>query len=242
MKRQILILALLLAVFAGLAVKFFLRPNPHNSALTARELATRRLAEYLARKHPGQRALIVSNPFVTRAQTAREIVETEEAGIRGLRKGFGKSVGVGAVAYPELSPDAMANPRSLLGDAETTTPLSYLVAPDAFGKLAGQHADCEIIVSLIGLPEAFDQSEVWKKEGAPQFAFLFPDFRVLGSGSAARAALKSGKLAVFVARKPGGVVDSVPAKGDDQSEFDSRFLLVTGENADQLARQYPNLF
>src|SRR5262245_3526404 len=74
MKRQIVILALVVAVFAGLALKFFLRPNPYNSALGARELATRVLAEHLAGKYAGRHVLIVSNPFATKKETARQIV------------------------------------------------------------------------------------------------------------------------------------------------------------------------
>ena len=85
MNRQTLAIFLLGAVLAGLGARFFFRSNPDQNALHARELATRGLAEELTRTRAGQRPLLVANPFTQRKQTARAIVDTEEAGIRGLR-------------------------------------------------------------------------------------------------------------------------------------------------------------
>jgi len=179
-------------VAAAFGAWFWLKPNPHADALRVRELATRSLAEFLARTHPGKRALIVSNPFTQQTGTAKAILETEQAGVRGLREGFGPKVTVAAVVFPELKPEAWENPRDLLNDADTTTPLSYLVAPEAFDKLARQHPDCELIVSLIGLPVELSRCEVWNVPGPPRFALLLPDLRMVGDAAAVQQALRVG--------------------------------------------------
>jgi hypothetical protein len=242
MKRQWLALLLIAMVFGGLAAHFLLGDSPHRNALRARQLATRSLAEFIARTHSGHRVLVVSNPFTQRRGIAREIIETEEAGIRGLREGFGKAVAVGAIGYPALKPEALENPRSLISDVETTTPLSYLVADDAFDKLAEGHADCDIIVSLVGLPANLSECETWQAAGARKFALLFPDLRIIGDTAAVQRALQSGKLLAFLLRKPGGVDDQRPLGKDLQAEFDKRFVLVSAENVEQVRSKYPNLF
>jgi hypothetical protein len=242
MTRHTPALFFLLLVAAAYGLWFFLKPDPQGNALRAREVATRGLAEYLARTHSGQRALVVSNPFTQRPGTAKGIVLMEAAGIRGLREGFAGKVTIGAVAFPELRPGAYENPRAQITDAETTTPLSYLVATDGFDKLARQHADCGLLVSLVGLPAELGECESWKRPGVPQFALLLPDFRVLGDAAAVQGALKSGKLAAFVLRKPGAPDDGATPGKDFKTEFEKRFLLVTVENVDQVQQSYPGLF
>jgi hypothetical protein len=108
-KRAIpLVIAVLVLASAG--VWYFLRDKPRGYALTARELATRRLGEYLAQKFPGQRALLISNPFTQNANTASDIVATENAGIHGIKKGLADKLVLEAVAFPELKPEARTNP------------------------------------------------------------------------------------------------------------------------------------
>jgi hypothetical protein len=242
MTRPTPALVFVILVAAGFLLWFFFKPDPQRSALRAREIATRGLAEHLARSQPGKSALIISNPFTQRPDTARTIVETEQAGIRGLREGFGKGVTVAAVVFPELKPEARDNPRALLADVETSTPLSYLVEPEAFDQLAGKHANCELIVSLIGLPLEVARCEAWKAEGAPAFALLLPDLRIIGDAAAVKAAMKSGKLAAFVLARPGAPGDGTTASRDWKAEFEKRFLLVTAENVEQVMQAHPGLF
>jgi hypothetical protein len=242
MNRQTLALVFLAIVAAVVAGRFILRPQPHQRALQARELATRGLAEYLVRTHPGQRALVMSNPFIHRAGTDRKIIDTEEAGLRGLRDGFGRTITVDAVVPAELRPGALENPREVEIDPQTTTPLSFLVAPDAFDKAVQAHPDCALIVSLIGLPEELDRCAAWRAPGAPAFALLLPDLRMVGDRPAVMQAVKSGKLLAFVLHKPGGPSDDTPLGKDHLAEFEKRFVLVTPENVEQVAQEYPALF
>jgi hypothetical protein len=240
--RQKLRLGVILAMLAAAACWFGLQPNAERNALRVREVATRGLAEYLARQHPSQRVLVVSNPFAQRPGVAREIIANEEAGLRGLRAGFAAGATVAAVSFPALRPEALSDPRAALGDIETSTPLTYLVSPDAFDQLVRQHPDCQLVVSLIGLPKELEKCEAWKAEGLPRFALLWPDLRPVGGPDAVAAAMHAGKLAAFVLRKPGAPDDAVALGRDDHQEFARRFVLVTPENVDDLALKEPRLF
>ncbi len=242
MTRQTPALVFLVLVAAGFGLWFYFRPDPQGNALRVREIATRGLAEHLARMLPGKRALIISNPFTLGKDTAKGIVEAEQAGLRGLREGFGGSITVAAVAFPELKPEARVNPRALLRDVETTTPLSYLVVPAAFDQLAMKHPDCEILVSLIGLPLEVDRSDSWKAPGAPRFALLLPDLKIIGDAAVVKAAVKSGKLAAFVLARPGAPGDATAPGREWKAEFEERFLLVTAENVEQVMQAHPGLF
>ena len=235
-------LVFLVLVGAGFVAWHLSRPDPVGNALRARELATRGLAEHLARTYPGKRVLVVSNPFTQQDGAAKEIVQMDEAGIRGLREGFGDKIKIAAVAFPELKPGALENPQALLAEVETTTPLSHLVSTNAFDRLAKEHLDCEIIVSLIGLPLDVERCETWKASDTTKFALLLPDFRGIASAAKVQQAVSSGKLPAFVLAKYGVQDEDSSLSGDFKAEFEKRFILVTGENIDHIIQTRPELF
>jgi len=220
MKRaSVFVVAVAVAAFA---IWYFTRDKEQAAAYRARQAATRTLAEYLAKKLPDARVLVLSNPF-TQSGSPPDVVKMEQAGTSGLREGFGSKAKVN-IAYPELKPGALKDPRSYLTDPETPTPLSYLVAEDAFDKLAHGY---DVIVSLIGLPVALDKVQCWQNSGKPSFGLLLPDLRIIGGGADVRKALSSGKLAAFIIAQPGGTKEQC--------------VLVTAENVDQVLQQYPKL-
>jgi hypothetical protein len=229
--KNVLKWLLLLGVLAfGPGLWFLLKQSPYDRAVRDRALATCRLAEHLAQRYAGRRVLVISNPFAR--QRGGAILEQEDSGLRGLRKGFADRVTLAAVVVPELTPQAQADPNSVELPPGATTPLSYLIQADAFDRLAAQHPDCELLVSLIGLPAQVGQTEIWRKPGPPRFALLLPDLRVLGDVSAVRAAVKADKLVAFVVRRPDPFKLARAPSAD--AAFDQKFLLVTGENIDLL--------
>ena len=237
MKRAIpLIIGALVLVTAG--VWYVLRSEPRGYALVARELAMRRLGEYLTQKFPGQRALLISNPFTQNANTASDIVAMEKAGIDGFKKGISDKLVLEAIAFPELKPEARTNPRAVFIDGETTTPLSFLVGPDAFDKLAGQHPRASLFVSLIGLPANVKELQCWQEE-KPKFVLLLPDLRFVGNATAVKQSLQKGKIVAMVLPKPGA--PSVH-HGVSKTDFDRLFILVTADNIEQTMLDHPQLF
>ena len=236
MKRALPLVIALVLVAAGLW--FFLRDKPRAYALTARELATRRLGEYLAQKFPGQHALLISNPFTQNANTASDIVATENAGVDGFKDGVANKLVLEAVAFPELKAEARTNPRAVFIAGETTTPLSFLVSPDAFDKLATQYPQAHLFVSLIGLPASLKELRCWQEE-TPKFGLLLPDLRFVGNATAVKQSMQKGKIAAMVLQRPGA-----PSmhQGVSQTDFDRLFILVTAENIERTMLDYPQLF
>jgi hypothetical protein len=233
---------LLLAAILGLVEAQFhlFRGLFGPASLEHREIATQFLGEYLAAHYSGKKAVVLSNPFSTQPRQPREVYQYEKAGLRGLRRGLAKAVTIEEVAYPEIRPEFFRDRRSVPIDPGTSTPLSYIVAEDALDKIARQHPQAEILISLIGLPVNVLQTETWRM--GRKFALLLPDLRMLGNQSSIRAAFQSGKIAAIVLNKPGSPPDDQPLGRDPKMEFTLRFLLVTPENVDQCLKAYPRLF
>lgn len=242
MSQKSLLLSVLLVAGAA-AGWYFTKPSAVGTTLRVREVAARGLAGELVRSQPsGTKVLVLSNPFTQRADVAKAIAEMEQAGMAGVREGLGTQLVLGATVFPELKPEAQQNPADLLTGIETTTPVSFLVAPDAFDKAIKQHTDCSVVVSLIGLPGELAACETWKPASPVKFALLLPDFRSITDSAAVVQAVKSGKLVAFVLPKPGAPDNNVPTSGDWKAEFERRFILVNASNVEQVLQSMPNLF
>lgn len=238
--RTILLMTIACTLIAA-AFFFFPRDNSRRAALASRVLATQVLAEHLAAKFQGKHALIIANPFTQLKGRRAEIYQFEQAGIDGLRRGFGKQVQVDAVAFPELRREVLENPAAVRIDTPTTTPLSYLVAENSFDALLKPHPSVEIIVSLVGLPKGVTETELWKNP-VLKLGLLLPDWRVLGDPQIVKQSFAAGKIAAAVLNKPGAPDEAAPPGKDSRAAFAERFLLVTPESLDDLARQHPKLF
>ena len=204
-----------------------------HKALLRREIALRVLGEYVATEFSGNKALIVSNPFTQRASQSQEIRAFEEAGIRGLKKGWGQKIQLEGIGFPELHPAAMAHPSTVPVDPQTTTPLSFLTTEDAWDNLLQKYPDTDLVVSLIGLPATLRNLEIWRQP-KPHFALLLPDLRMIGNGTDVKEAFRSGKLVAMILEKPGAPPDSASAARDYRTEFNRRFVLVTARNFGEL--------
>lgn len=210
--------------------------------LTTRELAMEYMGRYLATHFPGKRVVVLSNPFSQKPGQPREVYKFEKAGLRGLKRGLGSEGALAAVAFPEIKAAFFQNRSSVYVDPHTTTPLSYIVAEDSLDKIAGEHSEAEILVSLIGLPVNVRETETWKQSNPRKFALLLPDLRMVGNDKAIREAITSGKIAVLVLNKPGAPAEDQPMGRDSRMEFDRRFLLVNRDTLDHLLQVYPRLF
>ena len=199
MKRPVFLLLVLAAILLGLGAWFWFRSSPAANALAIREIATRGLADYLTHHQIGTRVLVLANPYVHQSGMKPKIVATEEAGIRGLTEGLKATPSLGTIAFPELKPEARDNPRSVYIDPQATTPLSFLVATDSFDQALAAHSECDVVVSLIGLPVELDQVKCWQRAGSPRFALLLPDLRIIGNRDDVQRALQK--------RQVGGVCD-----------------------------------
>lgn len=244
MRWRSVLIGLLLVAGALAGWWFFRRVGPAwRPALDSREVATRVLGEYLARQHPGAKALVIGNPFTLRPGQDPEIYAFEKAGIRGLELGFGSAERI-KVVHPELRKDFLENPGTVYVDPRTTTPLSYLVADGEFDRLAKANPGYDVIVSLIGLPLSIGECQVWLSTTTkPYFGLLLPDWRIVGGPEAVQQAVKSGKIAAAVINRRGADAEPGSERGTDyHAEFERRYLLVTKENIEDLLRTHMQLW
>jgi len=242
-KPKLVLLAALVSVAAVLAWRFWYTPDRvvRGRALDRREVALRVLGEHLATQAAGQTALVVANPFSQMPGQAREVYAFEEAALRGLKDGWGDRIRLAGVAYPELLPAAKRDPSSIPLPPDATTPLSFLTAERAWDALVRKHPAANVLVSVIGVPAGVQALECWRQP-TPRFAFLLPDLRLVGEAAAIATAFKSGKILAAVLNRPGAPSETVALQGDFRAEFESRYLLVTATNIDDLIQVFPSLF
>lgn len=203
-----------------------------------RATATRVLAEYVARTVHPKGVLVLSNPFTQQEGRTPEVYAFEKAGIEGLKKGFGEKVPL-TVAFPKLKEAVLRDPGSVQVDPQTTTPLSFLMAENAFSEVIQQNPNSDLVVSLIGLPVNLGGVKEWSQAGGPKFALLLPDWRMIGGREEILRAFREKRLVAAVVKKP----NAVEGAGNNYKEqFENRFLLVTGENVEGLLRDVPEVF
>jgi hypothetical protein len=205
------------------------RPTP---AQSERQYATRFLAESLARSIHPRNVIVIGNPFAVLPNHSPQAHDFEKAGVEGLRKGFDREVAL-KVAYPHIKPSVLANPASVHVDPKSPTPLSFLIESIAFDELLKTNADCDLAISLIGLPVDLNSMEAWARPGPPRFGLLLPDWRIIGDATAIQKAFSSGKLAAAVVNRPGSA---------DATDVKLRFLLIDSNNVAEALQQHPQLF
>lgn len=210
-----------------------------NAPVSEREMATRVLAQELAKRLSPKNVLVISNPFSREAGRPEQVYQFEKAGINGLREGFGTGVQV-AVDYPALKPEALRDPGSVQVDPQSSTPLSFLVADGAFSEVARKHPGADLIVTLIGLPVNLATFSEWNQPSGPKFALLLPDWRIVGDRDAISKAYQSGKLVAAVVRKPQATAEETSS--NSASDFAERYWLVTKENVENLMTEHPGAF
>ena len=209
-----------------------------SAPLSDRELATTVLAQESAKVVRPKKVLVLSNPFSQQSGSPAQVYDFEKAGITGLQEGFGNAVKMDVV-FPQLKPEVLKDPRSVQVDPQTTTPLSFLVTEQAFSDVLQKNPDSDLAVSLIGLPLNLAGFKQWNQSGRPQFALLFPDWRMIGNETAIVRAFQSGKLVAAVVRKP---LPDEKQQGDAKAQFAARYFLVTRENVETLLREHPAIF
>ncbi len=211
----------------ALAVVFFLlsrRATPESEALSARREAMKLLGAQIIKLRPNANVLVLGNPFSRDAGVFDERKQFERAALRGLRDGLGRDPSI-TVVFPEIKPEYLANPASVMIPPDSKTPLSFIIKSDAVDQLAAAHPECNVIVSLIGLPVGIERLKVWDQKSPISLGLLLPDLRWLGGPAETVAAFQREKLLAAVFEKPGT----------------NEHLVVTGENIAPLMQQQPKL-
>lgn len=244
MPRQRVLMGGLILVGLILAISFPLfmvrRAAPYRESLGQRELAARVLGQFLASQFQPSTGLVFSNPFTQEKGRRPEVYAYEAAGLNGLKQGLGAQAI--KVVFPEIKPEFRQDPNSAAIAPKTTTPLSYLTSANSWARLIQENADRPVVVSLIGLPADVTRLEAWRKSDGPRWAFLLPDWRVLGGRDAVRAAFQSGRVVAAVMERPSSLLSKPPRDAGTPDEFNRHFVLLTKETLEEAMKTYPQLF
>ena len=208
------------------------------AALSDREVATRVLAEHLAREIRPKHVAVLSNPFTQLPGRSPEIYTFEKAGIDGLKKGLAEATRI-SIVFPKLSPRAIEEPQALV-PAGSKTPLSFLLEKGSVDEALASAAGADLVVSLIGLPAGLSEVKAWS-DRRTKLALLLPDWALLGPPECIRSAFHEGKLAAAVVNRPGARETSKEHE-NYRKLFDEKFVLVTAGNIDELLNKSPEIF
>jgi len=212
------------------------------------EICGEKLGKYLAGKYADKKVVIITQPKMP-MDSDSEVEQIPDPLLEGLRTGFGDSVTIIDEVSPEL-PKGMGEPGMMGGMMATPEggaggedagmmmpPMDSWFTPKAFDKIARRYKGrCDLIVTMMGLPEAVGKMDFWELEKRPKVVVAN------GAVSMLKRYIKDGDVVAAISFNPGGSYDEHPPPEDLDEAFAKRYLLVTPENVDSIASQYGSLF
>lgn len=177
-------------------------------------------AKRLAEMHPGAKALLVTG-------WTSESEPLVKAQIEEIKKGFGDAIEIKAQETVPVERRRDKLPR-------WGFPRKYDTKD--FNAILAKHKDCSLLVSTVGLPPNLRGLSIWKmKEGErPFIAILDGDLPPLGN------AIRSGYISLVCAYRKGWTYSpDVPAS--PQEAFDKRYILITKDNVEAIAKSFGSL-
>lgn len=176
------------------------------------------LGRDLAKRYPGKNALVVVEKNYEKSKRQKEMVD-------GLKEGMGSTVTVKAVDYVKVPPpEGVTNPEEL-----EMMPMWEMMRAEHFDNLVKEHEDCNLIISLIGLPYDVGEMSIWTmdEKDRPKVALLFADVHAL------RRAIQADYL-IALTYKPGVKFSEDPAPKDPEKAFDLRYIILSKDNVDKV--------
>jgi len=110
----------------------------------------------------------------------------------------------------------------------------------AFDGLLASNPDCDLVLSLVGLPYDAAAMKYWQKAEArqrvPRLALVNAHIYEL------KSKIKAGLISVVLQNKPEVYDWQAAIPEDEVTIFSNRFIFITPENVDELAAKYHDLF
>ncbi len=182
------------------------------------------LGDHLKKKCAGEKTLIVADRDFEKNERTKRLIEA-------LKKGLG-------TPDAEVCTIEIANKGNMPAEEEFMMPIEEMMTAKDFDKLIDSHSDCKLIVSMIGLPRDLAKMKLWhmSKDKRPNLALLNADTHAL------KGAIAKGLITAVVSYKPGITYTEESAPSDPQKAFDMRYLLITPENVEKVAKDNKGLF
>jgi len=178
------------------------------------------LGKELAEMMPGAKVLIISE----QNEGGRRL----KAQIEGLKEGFGKAITDITIAFPQRKQDD-ASRKGM--------PIMVPIQAADFNAFIKKHNKCNLIVTMIGLPDDLDKITLWKEfnsnpEKSPKLAIAFGDISRL------RRYIKTGSIITALSYNPTARFTADPAPEDMRKAFNKRYLIISKNNLLEITNKY----
>ena len=131
--------------------------------LIARELVYAKsqavvLGRHLAEKYPGCKVLVIANQNYEKSRRQKKLID-------GIKEGLGSGGELVAVdsLNIQMAPEG-GGPPGAGPPPEMMMPLEEIMEAAHFDEVIEAHPDCNVIISLIGLPQDVGEMALWKIE------------------------------------------------------------------------------
>ncbi|OPZ31721.1 MAG: hypothetical protein BWZ02_00049 [Lentisphaerae bacterium ADurb.BinA184] len=211
--------------------------------LAYERISTKKLGTYLAEKFSGGKALVIKSVEFMPQQAVDPRFEAQMA---GLKEGLGEAVEIGAVVSPEIPEEYKKYMESMpkgpegedMGYAMMGPMMDTMLQAKDFNKLIKEMPEgTNLIISLIGLPMDLNNLSLWTMKNAPKLVLVsamnLPQLQ---------EAIREGYVTAMLTYRPDPDMQDPSIPKDPEAAFNKRYLLVTPENVQELAGQYPMLF
>ena len=181
------------------------------------------VGQHLAEKYPGSRALVITDGSNPPNKSQEQLLE-------GLKQGIGSAISIESAEGLPIDRKTQK--------PEEYRPMEEMMSAALFDKLIAMHPNCNMIISLIGLPYDVPNMGLWKMSEAsrPKVALLTGDIHQL------KTAIMAKYIIAAVSMRPDlkNIEEKAPA--DPKKAFDIRYLLITPENVDKISADYKGIF
>lgn len=209
-----------------------------NKELAYQRIAHKRLGEEIAKRHPGAKILLIKYNELGMEEGEPNL--TEAAQMEGLKKGLnGKAtiavverVSSGMEEFLEEDGKPRKSPEEIMEEMFTA---------EKFNKLVAVNKNCNVVVSLVGLPPDYQLLKLWKvKDPKKRPALVLANAYIYELKFGFNPKYKF--ITAALAHKAVPFDPNQPVPKDEQKAFDSRFLMITPDNVLEIAKENPDLF
>jgi hypothetical protein len=183
------------------------------------------LGRYLAENFAGDRILLITSPGSEASQERHDFM------VKQFEQALAGKLVILAEEKPGTSVAAALGGDHTQGD--------FIFTPESFDYMVKLHPECNLVVSLIGLPNNLKELKFWhmKPEKRPKLVVAFASVYEL------KTAIKMGFISAAITYnrsfKP-NIAEELPDDADEL--FNQRYLLIDKKNIDRIATENPNMF
>lgn len=193
-------------------------------------------------KAGGKALIIVPSSAKTRPESIAYVIE-------GLKKGFGSAITITTIESPQM-PASLKSQNSVAGiPEEYEMPIEEWLTAEVFDKIINNNPECNVVVSLIGLPQSIDELyslrffDLDKDNKKYATASDRPLLGVLNANiHELKVFLLEKLITVLVVHNPAAKFDAKPPPSDFDEAFKKRFVLLDFSNVEEFNAKNPDYF